>query len=79
MEKKIFIFKPSEKWSYCGGGLAIIAYDFDGCKQYFDENLYISEESVPDSPSYDKWVLVASFGVTGDPALGKVFDDYNWG
>lgn len=84
--KKIFIFKPAKVWAYCGGGRAIVADSFDEAAKYFPDDVMCIGEEEADIRSkqnyghtWDSWVLVATFGLTGDPAEGVVLDDSNWG
>lgn len=76
---KLYLFKPSIRWRYCGGGLAIIAESFEDCQKLYDEKLFYSEADIPeDQRGYEIWVFVESFDVQGElPRV--VLDDYNWG
>lgn len=78
---KILVFKTSEKWSYCAGGLAIIAEDFTDAQRIMaaehpNDTIHASEESAVNNGS---WVLVASYTLA-DPTPEKkvVLYDFNW-
>lgn len=75
--KKIFIFKPSEHWSYCGGGRVVIAETFEEVEAMFpDDKMWVSEPDKTDETSY-MWTLVATFP-TNDQPNQVVLDDQNW-
>lgn len=80
--KKLFIFKPSETWSYCGGGRAVIADNWYEAVAYFPDDIFgVTEkeiEKINEERNWDKWVLVATYGLEGDPPKGIVLDDHNW-
>lgn len=82
---KIFLFQPSKNWSYCGGGMAVIADTFEEAvvigSEDGERSLGVSEDELSKmgEESFDKWVLVASYLLQGDPPKGIVFVDENWG
>jgi hypothetical protein len=77
---KLYIFKPSKRWRYCGGGLAIIAESFEACQTLIsDEKLFYSEAVIPkNQDDFYIWVFVESFDVVGEMSR-VVLNDYNWG
>lgn len=82
---KLYLFKPSEKWRYCGGVIAVISPSFEEVQKVLDdhdqgdEKVYYAEIDVPDDgKNWSKWVVVESFEVQGElPRI--VINDYNWG
>ena len=76
---KLYVIKPSEKWSYCGGGCVIIADNFKEAQEMLlkqkDEKLYYSESKVLDN--YNCWVKVEDFIVEKE-SKRIVYFDYNW-
>lgn len=40
---KLWIFKPSDHWNYCGGVVIILSTNWEGCKIAFDQ--WLAEES----------------------------------
>lgn len=79
---KIFIFKPSEHWDYCGGGKVCIAETFDSAAALFkktDEDAKFFEHDFSKQPveDYDNWVLVETFPTT-ETRERVILDDYNW-
>ncbi len=77
--KTLFIFKPSDDWSYCGGGLVIIADSFAECQKMFTEELYKTEEEIPKTDFlHNAWVLVETFKAPEQDSR-IVLEDYNWG
>ena len=73
---KLWIFKPSDKWRYCGGGLVIIADSFEECQKLWDEKLYLTNEEI--EGTYNTWIFVENFEITYQPSR-IVMSDYNWG
>lgn len=51
----IWIFKPSDKWKYCGGGVVVLAKDFSRavqlCKEHENEEYYEGMNKVKDESS----------------------------
>lgn len=79
---KIFIFKPSQCWSYCGGGLVILAESFEQCQSMFDEKLHWREEEAEkEEYSFNNWTFVESFVIDSfdEDKPRIVLSDYNWG
>jgi hypothetical protein len=88
---KLFIFKPHNSWSYCGGAYIIIAADFAAAatllKQHEEhENnlspnelskLIVDQTESPVNDTENHWVLVESFPVA-DPTPRVVFCSYNY-
>lgn len=83
---KIFIFKTSDQWSYCGGGRVVVAEDYDKAIAFFPDDLFAkSEEEMTEincktgdrEKVCDLWVFVSSYDV-GEVSEGIILDDYNW-
>lgn len=80
---KIFIFKPSDRWEYCGGGIVIIAQCLEDCQsmvtseRFFRTQEDVNHTKMKGSSAYN-WVLVEAFHTTEkEPRV--VLNDYNWG
>lgn len=77
---KIFVFKPSEQWDYCGGGRVVIASSIEECNTMFGEYrgvMYEKESDIPKEEFCRIWVLVESFD-TNLTEKRVVLDDSNW-
>lgn len=86
MEKNIYIFKPSEHWSYCGGGRVVIAESFEEAINKFpDSDLFARTEEDAEAlkkakdRSWDLWVFVAVYKLVDYVESKIVLDDQNWG
>ena len=82
--KTAFIFKPSECWRYCGGGLVILADNFEEAQKLFDEELFKSEteaeqEAIKTNQDYKKWTLVDTLICEKEYESRIVLNDENWG
>jgi hypothetical protein len=81
---KLYVLKPSEEWSYCGGAIVAIAEDFEDLKKLCSENeetsgekIFYSQYDIKSEDHYNMWVKVESFNVDGE-SRRVVFSDYNW-
>ncbi|MBL0320521.1 MAG: hypothetical protein IPP74_14695 [Alphaproteobacteria bacterium] len=79
-EMKIYIFKPSSNWSYCGGGFVCIAESLEQAQSLAgDHKLFLTQEDADDKPdSYYAWVLMETL-YTNETEQRVVLFDYNWG
>ena len=85
---KLFIFKPSDQWDYCGGGLVVVASDFEMVKDVILESNYKNRDCVERFVLYKtenksnkdvySWVLVDVFEVDANENERVVTLDYNW-
>jgi hypothetical protein len=81
-ELKLFLIKPYENWSYCGGGGAIIASNKEEVSKmlttYNDEILVDFSTKEQREDGYYLWEVVETLSVQEDkPRI--IFIDYNWG
>lgn len=77
---KAFIFKPSKRWSYCGGGLVILATSFEEAQSLFGEKLWETEEEAETAEDkFYNWTLVATLYCPNETEKRIVLNDYNWG
>jgi hypothetical protein len=81
--KKAFIFKPSENWRYCGGGMVILADTFEEAKEIGKveelQNLYRNEKDIDSGNLWNNWVLVSELNCSEESESKIVLSDYNWG
>lgn len=76
---KLFIFKPHDDWSYCGGGRVVIAEDYQKAIELFPgDKFFKSDDDSIGEDVCDVWTLVEEFEVKADePKI--VLNEYNWG
>ncbi len=81
---KAYILKPSKIWSYCGGGLVILAESFEEAKKFVSsKNLHESEDEAEkfakeNNQNYDNWTLVATLECPYEEESRLVLLDENW-
>jgi hypothetical protein len=88
---KLFIFKPSKHWSYCGGGAVIAAKSFDGVDivchgeelggVVSKPNFFRTEKEVVKKRgenTFDCWVLVAKYDVPKIKEEKVILYNFNW-
>ncbi len=70
------------KWSFCGGGMVIIASNFQEA-QFLEstEKLFEKEEDIPEDTRFHCWVLVSSLNLNpvDQEDSRSLLCDYNWG
>lgn len=84
--KNIYIFKPSEQWRYCGGGLVIVAESFEEAQKLVAENpeplktakLFKKESDIDKEEFMSIWILVETISVNY-PESRIILHDENWG
>jgi len=88
---KLFIFKPSENWSWCGGGVVIAAKSFDRVELVFRKNRYSGIVGAPyffkteeevikkrGENTFDCWILVAEYDVPEIKEEKVILCNFNW-
>lgn len=77
---KAYIFKPSTRWSYCGGGLVILAKSFKEAQSMFGEKLWMTDEDANTAENnWENWTLEATLDCPLETESKIVLNDYNWG
>lgn len=78
---KIFIFRPSKEWNYCGGGLVILASNLNACRELMGhEGETLLEKELEESLEFASniWILVDVFEVDTEQEERVILYDYNW-
>ena len=83
---KLYIFRPHEKWNYCGGSIIIIAENFNDCKKIFDLwgnyedkcNMFFKEDEDTEYPYWDTWVLQEELEVNCELEPRVVLCNFNY-
>ena len=82
---KIFIFKPSDEWMYCGGGLVYVGNDFPKTVKERDNDcfnekhrLFRTEAEVDPKDELFCWVLQEELDCPKPKKKGLIFLHYNW-
>jgi hypothetical protein len=74
---KIFVLKPSSRWSYCGGGRVVVAETLEAVKALFPDDEIITDEGQETELSFDVWILLETFDTT-ETKSRVVLNDCNW-
>jgi len=79
----LYVFKPSKHWDYVGGGLVILAKNFESSCQAMrftdpDAELFIEELSLAPDHAHDKWVLVEKIYTPHERKERVVLYSYNY-
>ena len=84
---KIYIFKPSKSWLYCGGAIVILANSFRSAKDFLilDDDSRAKKEPVvyktEDENTHqdtEDWILDSEFEVVGEDTERVVLNNWNW-
>ena len=80
---KIYIFKPSKDWSYCGGALIVIANSLPEVQEMVKDGgslIFLDDElAAKNEECSDKWTLVEFFEAPETEKKARiVYHDYNW-
>lgn len=87
----LYIFKPAEKWKYCGGAIAVVANDFETAAKLLEDSerhpwstthpprVYESEDQIEKTvQNWDLWVLDSIFVLEDNQPSHVAFTNYNY-
>lgn len=75
---KLYIFKPSDHWSHCGGAYIVSGNSFKDIVKDFSDESHILHKKDSKNYNYDHWILVKEFEVPEIIKSEIILDNYNW-